>query len=144
MFQGYSFFQPLIPPKWLSMLYKLPNVHLFWRVCLRLDLARAWESKPRHRSLGTTNSAICYSTMETTKKTDFICSAVYGFHKDPVLQGAVAAASRSALPTGALGQRAFKPLICLSSLPPSLPLFLLLLESSSICPSSVAGKSAPE
>lgn len=110
----------LNPPKWLSLLHKLPNVHLFWRVCLCVDLARAWESKPRHWSLGTVNSAICYSTMGTTKKTDFICSAAYGFHKDPVLQGAIAAASTSALPTGALGEWASKPLICLSSLPPSL------------------------
>lgn len=61
--------------------------------------------------------------METNKKTDFICS----FHKDPVLQGAVAVAGASALPTGALWEREqSKPLIRLSSRSPSLPLFSFL------------------
>lgn len=65
--------------------------------------------------------------METNKRTDFICSVVYSFHKDPVLQGAIAAASTSALPIGALREREqSKPLIRLSSLSPSFLLFSLL------------------
>lgn len=65
--------------------------------------------------------------METNKKTDFICSVVYGFHKDPELQGAIAAASASALPIGALHEREQpKSLIRLSNLSPSLPLFSFL------------------
>lgn len=87
---------------------------------MRTEVAKAGKSKCSHWSLDTLNSAIYYSTVETNKKTDFICSVVYSFHKDPMLQGAIAAASASALPTGALQERASKLPIRLSSLPPSL------------------------